>query len=304
MHPHLSGHPRSTEDRNPATEDIDTLPTLDMVRLINDQDAQVAAAVAAELPRVAQAIDQIADRMRAGGRLVYIGAGTSGRLGTLDASECPPTFGLSPDVVVALIAGGERAITRSIEGAEDDAEAGAHDVAGLNVGEHDSLVGIAASGRTPYVLGGMAEARRRGALVISVGCNRPSAMEELAHIGIAVLVGPEVLTGSTRLKAGSAQKMVLNMLSTGAMIRLGKTLGNLMVNVQPTNSKLQARARRIVEQACELDSKEAAGLLDACGGQVAVAIVSARAGVPPDEARRRLQAAGSVRAALDLGRES
>ncbi len=286
--------PTLTESRNPATEAIDSLPTLELVRLINNEDARVPAAVSVELASIAAAVDAIAARMRLGGRLVYLGAGTSGRLGVLDAAECPPTFNISRDTVVALIAGGERAITHSSEGAEDDPEAGARDVAGMSVGERDSLVGIAASGRTPYVLGGMAEAGRRGALVVSLACNRPSPMEQLADIGIAPLVGPEVITGSTRLKAGSAQKMVLNMLSTGVMIRLGKTFGNLMVNVQPTNSKLRARARRMVELACGLGPAEAAWALEASGGQVQVAIVSVLAGATPEEARHRLDAAGGV----------
>ena len=300
-----------TEARNPVTENIDELSTLEMVRLFNKEDTRVPEAVAAELPHIAEAIDRIADRMRpgpqspaGGGRLIYIGAGTSGRLGVLDASECPPTFGVRPDLVLALIAGGEGAIRHSIEGAEDDAEAGARDVAALNVSERDSVVGIAASGRTPYVTGGMAEARRRRALVVSLACNRPSPMEAVADVSIAPLVGPEVIAGSTRLKAGTAQKLVLNMISTGVMIRLGKTFGNLMVNVQPTNAKLQARARRVVEQACGLAPEEAEAQLESCGGEVKTAIVSALAGVTPVEARRRLDAAGGVmRRALrpDLG---
>ncbi len=287
-----------TEARNPATENIDTLPTLDMVRLINTEDARAPQAVAAELPHIAEAIDRIVERMQLGGRLIYIGAGTSGRLAVLDAAECPPTFSTPPEMVIGVIAGGERALTHSIEGAEDDANAGARDVAALNVTERDSVVGIAASGRTPYVIGGMTEARARRALVVSLTCNRPSPMQDLADVRIAPLTGPEVLTGSTRLKAGTAQKLVLNMLSTGVMIRLGKTYGNLMVNVQPTNIKLQARARRIVEQACNISAEQAAAALLACGS-VQVAIVSTLAGVTPDEARKRLDAAGGViRAAL------
>ncbi len=294
-----------TEARNPATNHIDTLPTLEMVRLINAEDARVAPAVTAELPAIAQAIDRIAERMRAGGRLIYIGAGTSGRLGVLDAAECPPTFSVPADRVVGLIAGGRRALYESVEGAEDDPDAGARDVAELGVGPADSVVGIAASGRTPYVLGGLAEARRRGALVIGLACNRPCPLEELADIMIAPLVGPEVITGSTRLKAGTAQKMVLNMLSTGVMIRLGKTFGNLMVDVQPTNSKLRARARRIVASACNLPADEAAALLERCGGEVKTAIVCALLGVTADEARQRLAAAGGViRQAIGLKPET
>jgi N-acetylmuramic acid 6-phosphate etherase len=290
----ISDQQSLTEARNPATENIDTLSTLDMVRLINAEDARVPEAIAAELPYIAEAIDRIAERMQNGGRLIYVGAGTSGRLGVLDASECPPTFSTPPELVIGVIAGGERTITQAIEGAEDDAEAGARDVAELNVTERDSVVGIAASGRTPYVIGGMTEARKRRALVVSLTCNHPSPMEELADVSIAPITGPEVLTGSTRLKAGTAQKLVLNMISTGVMIRLGNTFSNLMVNVQPTNAKLQARARRIVEQACSVTAHEAAAVLEACDGQVPVAIVSKLAGVTPDEARRRLDGTGGV----------
>jgi len=265
-----------------------------MVRQINAEDARVAGAVAVELPAIAQAIDAIAARMRAGGRLIYIGAGTSGRLGVLDASECPPTFSTPPEQVVGIIAGGSYALTHAVEGAEDDHDAGAHDVAALEVDARDSVVGIAASGRTPYVLGGMAAARGRGALVISVACAAPSPMAEAADIAIAPVTGPEVITGSTRLKAGTAQKLVLNMLSTGVMIRLGKTFGNLMVDVQPTNRKLQARARRIVAEACGLPFEQAADLLQACDGQVKVAIVAHLAGLTPEMARQRLAEAGGV----------
>ena len=288
-----------TESRNPATENIDTLSTLDMVRLMNREDARVAVAVSAELRHIADAIDRIGERMQSGGRLIYLGAGTSGRLGVLDAAEIPPTFNVAADRVVALIAGGEDAITRSIEGAEDNADAGARNVASLNVAEKDAVIGIAASGGTPYVLGGMAEARRRGAFVVSVACNRPSPMEDQAHLIIAPVVGPEAITGSTRLKAGTAEKMVLNLISTGVMVRLGKTFGNLMVDVQPTNSKLRTRARRIVETACNVSAAEAEELLVQCGGEVKTAIVTRLAHVTPDKARQRLaQAKGSVRAVL------
>jgi N-acetylmuramic acid 6-phosphate etherase len=238
--------------------------------------------------------------MRSGGRLIYLGAGTSGRLGALDASEIAPTFNIPPSRVVAVIAGGQEALVRSIEGAEDNPQAGEQAIAALGVSTQDSLVGLAASGRTPYTLGGMAEARRRGALVISVACNHPSPMADLAELHIAPLTGPEAISGSTRLKAGSAQKMVLNMLSTGVMVRLGKTYGNLMVDLQPTNAKLRERARRIVEQACGLAAPEAAVLLDACEGEVKVAIVACLAKVTPQDARRRLaSAAGFVRLALE-----
>jgi N-acetylmuramic acid 6-phosphate etherase len=290
-----------TEQANPFTRNIDIVPTIEMVRLINQEDARVAAAVAIELEHIARAIDAIADRMKRGGRLIYVGAGTSGRLGVLDASECPPTFSTPPELVVALLAGGKRAITDAVEGAEDDAEAGAKQIAALNVTETDSVVGVAASGGTPYVLGGIAEARKRGALTVSVACNRPSKLEEAVEIGIAPLVGPEVIAGSTRLKAGTAQKLVLNMLSTGAMIKLGKTFGNLMVDVQPTNVKLRDRARNIVAQACGISTERAAQILEACAGEVKTAIVAELAGVSPEIARQRLeQAGGLVREALAL----
>jgi len=293
-----------TEARNPASEQIDVLDTLDMVRLMNAEDRGVADAVAEQLPAVARAIDLIAERMRAGGRLIYVGAGTSGRLGALDAAEAPPTFGVPPGVVIALQAGGNEALTKAVEGAEDDAEAGARELAALNVDARDSVVGIAASGRTPYVLGALAEAKRRGALVLGLACVRPSPIEPLADVMIAPIVGPEVITGSTRLKAGTAQKMVLNMLSTGVMIRLGKTFGNLMVDVQPTNTKLRERARRIVQEACApagepIGADEAAAALEASGGEVKTAIVSLLLGVDAEAARRRLaESGGSVRAAL------
>jgi N-acetylmuramic acid 6-phosphate etherase len=290
---------RLTETINPRTRDIDRVPTLEMVRLIADEDARVAPAVAAEAENITRAIDAIAERLRRGGRLIYIGAGTSGRLGVLDAAEIPPTFGVPPGQVLALIAGGARAITESIEGAEDDADGGAREIARVNVASDDAVVGIAASGATPYVIGGMQAAKRRGAFVAGVACNRPTPMEEIADVMIAPLVGPEVIAGSTRLKAGSAQKMVLNMLSTGAMIRLGKTFGNLMVDVQATNTKLRERARRIVETACDLSPEQAAALLARCNGEVKTAIVVALARVSPDQARQRLRAAnGFVRGAV------
>jgi N-acetylmuramic acid 6-phosphate etherase len=288
-----------TEARNPATACIDTVSTLEMVRLINAEDSTVPAAVAAELEHIAAAIDAIAARMAQGGRLIYAGAGTSGRLAVLDAAECPPTFGVAPEQVLALIAGGERAIRHAVEGAEDDQAAGARDLAAQQATALDSVVGVAASGRTPYVLGGMAEARRRGCLVVSLACHHPSPMAEQADIWIAPVTGPEALTGSTRLKAGTAQKLVLNMLSTGVMVRLGKTFGNLMVDVQTSNAKLRDRARRIVELACDLSPEAAETVLAACDHEVKTAIVAQLAGLSPEEARQRLaHAHGVVRAAL------
>jgi len=289
----------TTETRNPETVDIDRVPTLELVRLINAEDAKVAAAVGQVLPQIAAAIDGIADRMREGGRLIYLGAGTSGRLGVLDASECPPTFNTPPERVVGVIAGGRAALTEAIEGAEDDRNAGARDIAALGVGPRDAVVGIASSGSTPYVLGGMAEARDRGAFVVGLTCNAAAPLKVLADVTIAAVVGPEVIAGSTRLKAGTAQKMVLNMLSTGAMVRLGKTFSNLMVDVRATNTKLRARSRRIVAQACGMGEDEAGKILGVCDGEVKTAIVAVLKGVTPDVARQQLaDHGGRVREAL------
>jgi N-acetylmuramic acid 6-phosphate etherase len=272
-----------TESRNPLTEHIDELPTLEMLRLINNEDAKVAQAVAAELPNIARAVDAIAQRFAAGGRLFYIGAGTSGRLGVLDASECPPTFSVPPTLVQGLIAGGDSALRKSSEQSEDSPEQGAADLAAANFTGSasgktfpDTLVGIAASGRTPYVLGALAHAKKLGALTIALTCVPNSQMAALADIAITPLTGPEVLTGSTRLKAGTATKLVLNMLSTGIMIKTGAVYGNLMVNVQPTNAKLIDRAQRIIIAATGLEGPEArstAAALLKKSGSVKTAIV-------------------------------
>jgi N-acetylmuramic acid 6-phosphate etherase len=288
-----------TEKRNPRTTDIDILSTLDMLALINAEDHKVAQVVQAELGSIASAVDAITTRMQRGGRLIYMGAGTSGRLGALDASECPPTFGTPPELVVGLIAGGPAALTEAVEGAEDNHDGGVAEIAELDVNENDSVVSIAASGRTPYAIGGLQEAKRRGALTVSVACNHPSPLGKLADIAITLPVGPEVVTGSTRLKAGTAQKMVLNMISTAVMIRLGKTYSNLMVDVQPTNAKLRQRARRIVSEATGLGLDQAGELLQACAGEVKTTIVAVLAGVSPDEARKRLNMSGGyIRRAL------
>jgi N-acetylmuramic acid 6-phosphate etherase len=288
-----------TEERNPLTRDIDTLPTLDMLTLINAEDEKVALAVRDELPNIAAAVDAITARMQRGGRLIYIGAGTSGRLGVLDASECPPTFGTLPELIVGLIAGGSAALTEAVEGAEDDRQGGAAEIAELDVNENDCVIGIAASGRTPYAIGGLQEAKKRSALTISIVCNRPSPLEKLAEIGITPVVGPEVISGSTRLKAGTAQKLVLNMISTAVMIRLGKTYTNLMVDVQPTNAKLRQRARRIVAEATGLDLQRSTEILSSCKGEVKTAIVAVLAGISPELARIRLQETGGyVRKAI------
>ena len=294
--------PLATEGINPASAGIDTLNPLEIAQLMNQADAGVAAAVARQLPQIADAIAAIAARLAAGGRLIYLGAGTSGRLGVLDAAECPPTFSTPPGLVVGWIAGGPGALTNSIEGAEDDPERGRADARHVQLGSGDALVGIAASGRTPYVRGALQYAQEVGALTVALACNADPVIGQYADITIAVETGPEVISGSTRLKAGTAQKMVLNMLSTGTMVLLGKTYGNLMVDVQPTNAKLRRRAVRIVETATGLATPDAARLLAACGDETKTAIVAALSGVPPEEARVRLaRAGGVVRRALELG---
>jgi N-acetylmuramic acid 6-phosphate etherase len=259
---------------------------------MNDEDAGVIAAVRAESRSIATAVEWAAERFRRGGRLVYVGAGTSGRLGVLDASECPPTFSTPPEMVVGLIAGGPRALTRSIEDAEDKPEQGAADLAGLGVGADDLVVGVATSGRTPYVLGAVREARRRGAATVGLACNRPSLLGAEVDLEIAVLVGPEVVAGSTRLKAGTATKMVLNMITTGAMILIGKTLGNRMIDFTPVNEKLRIRARRVLRELAGVDDGRAGELLAASGGRVKVALVSALTGSGPEEAEALLAAHG------------
>lgn len=301
---HLPTHTEGllTEAVNPATIDIDTLVSLEIVRLINQEDAKVASAVAAELDAIALAVEVIVERMGRGGRLIYVGAGTSGRLGVLDAAECPPTFNIPPGQVVALIAGGPGAMLRSAETAEDNEGQGRTDVTGLEVGPDDVVVGITASGRTPYVLGAVAEARERGAFTVGLACNRPSPLGQAADLEIAILVGPEVIAGSTRMKAGTSQKMVLNMLSTASMIRLGKTYGNLMVDMQATNAKLRGRALRVVTLATGLGQEEAGELLERCAGETKTAIVAALARISPEEARRRVAVAGgAVKRAIENG---
>jgi N-acetylmuramic acid 6-phosphate etherase len=286
-----------TEARNPATEDLDELSTLDMLRVINDEDATVAGAVRAELPEIARAVDAIAERFQRGGRLFYIGAGTSGRLGVLDASECPPTFSVSPELVQGYIAGGDRALRLSSEHSEDSRELGAHDLAAAGFaaeGKPDTLVGIAASGRTPYVLGAMEYAKGRGALTIGLSCVPGSALARAAEIAITPATGAEVLTGSTRLKAGTATKLVLNMLSTGVMVKTGATFGNLMVNVRPTNAKLVDRAERIIAAATGCDRATAAKLLEDSGQEVKVAILMQRRSLDAAAARAKLEGAGGI----------
>jgi N-acetylmuramic acid 6-phosphate etherase len=289
-----------TEKVNPATAEIDRMSPLEIARVINAEDAKVALAIKQVLPQIATAIEAITARLRRGGRLIYVGAGTSGRLGALDAFECPPTFNIPQEMVLACIAGGSQALGQAHEDLEDSAEAGQSDMEKLGVFEADAVVGITASGRTPYVRGAIACAKERGALTIGLTCNANTPLEQEVEIIITPLVGPEVISGSTRLKAGTAQKMVLNMLSTGTMILLGKTFGNLMVDVQATNNKLQQRALSIVRQATGLDEDAARTLLKTSGGEVKTAILLARTNIPPEQARERLAAHGYVlRAALE-----
>lgn len=291
-----------TEERNERTASIDALSTIDMIRLINDEDKKVALAVEKEAEHIAAAVDVIAAQLEAGGRLIYCGCGTSGRLGVLDAVECPPTYSTDPDMVVGLIAGGYNAMFRAVEGAEDDASLGGKDLREIGFCPGDVLVGIAASGRTPYVLGAMAYARSVGARVVGVTCCPGSPVTEAAEIAIAPAPGPEVVTGSTRMKSGTAQKMVLNMLSTGAMIKLGKVYGNLMVDVKPSNEKLVCRCRRIVCAAAEVDEEAARAALERCGYRPKTAIVMLRLGVDAEQARELLERSGGrVAAALAAG---
>lgn len=292
-----------TEQRNPASQDIDQLSTVDLLRVINREDAKVAAAVETALPSIAEALDLIAARMAAGGRLFYTGAGTSGRLGVLDASECPPTYNVPPDLVTGFIAGGDGALRRSIEGAEDSPEQGAADLVAYGCRAGDVLVGIAASGRTPYVVGALEKARSLGASTVALSCTSPAVISRYADVAIEVLCGPEVITGSTRMKAGTATKLVLNMLSTGAMVRLGHVYGNLMLNVQQTNEKLRHRAVRIVEQALGISNEQARQALDAAGGEVKTAITMHLLGLDLETARGLLQGQqGNLRRAVDAGR--
>ncbi len=281
-----------TEESNPDSERLDAMSPLEIVRLMNRQDHLVVEAVEAMQEVIARCIERIAERLSKGGRLVYIGAGTSGRLGVLDASECPPTFRTDPAMVVGVIAGGRDALTRAIEGAEDSTEQGASDLNALNLGAADVVVGIATSGRTPYVLGALHWARQQGACTIGIACNRESPMEPLVDEMVVLDVGPEILSGSTRLKSGTATKMVLNMFTTASMVQLGKTFGHWMVDLKPSNQKLRARSIRMIQQLGAVDSEKAEELLDRCDGEVKTAIVAARANLSPEMARRRLKDAG------------
>jgi len=289
----------TTEQNNPDSIAIDQMEPIEIARLMNLEDHKVLQAVDKVLPAIAQAIQTVTQRIVNGGRLIYIGAGTSGRLGVLDASECPPTFNTPPSLVVGLIAGGQRALTTAIEGAEDNAQAGAEDLRGVNLSPSDVVCGIATSGRTPYVLGALTYARTIQAATIGVTCNEVSELSTVCDILIAPVVGPEILSGSTRLKAGTATKLVLNMISTGTMIRIGKTYGNWMVDLRATNVKLKDRSIRIVSGITGLGRNESELLLAACDGEVKTAIVSHTLGISKQAAQERLlESGGRLRSAL------
>ncbi|MCT4780531.1 MULTISPECIES: N-acetylmuramic acid 6-phosphate etherase [Exiguobacterium] len=289
----------ATERRNEKTMRLDDMSVEDILMVMNAEDQTVAAVIQQEIPVIKQVIDRVIQSFQAGGRLIYIGAGTSGRLGVLDAAECVPTFGVSPDMVVGLIAGGERALIKAVEGAEDSKTLAVEDLQALQLTANDTVIGIAASGRTPYVIGGLDYAREVGATTAALSCNKQAAISEHADFRIEVETGPEVLTGSTRLKAGTAQKLVLNMISTAAMIGVGKVYQNLMVDVQSTNEKLEIRAKRMIVEATGVDLETAARYFTSANGHVKTAIVMILADVSYTEAVERLQRAhGFVRDAL------
>ncbi|HCL6630162.1 TPA: N-acetylmuramic acid 6-phosphate etherase [Citrobacter amalonaticus] len=288
-----------SETRNPQTMDLDALSTLELVHRFNQQDTLVAEAVKATLPDVASAVDAAAEALKSGGRIIYTGAGTSGRLGVLDASECPPTFGVPHGLVVGLIAGGPGALLKAVEGAEDNAQLGEDDLIALNLAPQDLVVGLAASGRTPYVIGGLKYARKTGCTTVAISCNPDSPIAREADIAISPVVGPEALTGSTRLKSGTAQKLVLNMISTGAMVKFGKVYQNLMVDMKATNIKLMDRACRMVVEATGIARAEAQTLLKQTDFDVKPAILMALSGLNADAAREKLAThQGFLRAAL------
>jgi N-acetylmuramic acid 6-phosphate etherase len=294
-----------TEQENPRTRGLSELPTEEIVLLMNDEDARVAEAVRLVLPDVARVVDAVVERLRAGGRLFYVGTGTSGRLGVLDASECPPTFGVEPETVQGIIAGGYEALYRAVEASEDDRDAGARDAEARGVNGSDALVGLAASGRTPYTIGAVDFARRAGAFTAAVTCAPGSPITSAAEVSIVPVVGPEAVAGSTRLKAGTAQKMVLNMISTAAMTRLGYVTGNRMTNMRARNSKLHARSLRILAAESGLEEGAAAEALERAGGDLRVALVMSKTGRTNEEARDALEHADWVvaRAVEELSRE-
>ncbi|EQM52863.1 N-acetylmuramic acid-6-phosphate etherase [Lactiplantibacillus plantarum EGD-AQ4] len=289
----------TTESRNPASNHLDEMSVLAIARLMNQEDAKVSQSITPQLPQIAAAIDLIVKGFKAGGRLIYMGAGTSGRLGVLDAAECVPTFGTDPSMVQGLIAGGAQAMTVAVEGAEDDFKLGGQDLKALKLTANDAVVGLAASGRTPYVIGALDYAHEIGAATISLACNASALISQHAQVAIEVTPGPEVLSGSTRLKAGTAEKMVLNMLSTISMVKIGKVYHNLMVDVKPTNEKLVIRAKHMIELATGVSADEASELFTAANQNVKTAIVMNLANISVTEAEQRLQRAhGVVRDAL------
>ncbi|MBZ5631640.1 MAG: N-acetylmuramic acid 6-phosphate etherase [Acidobacteriia bacterium] len=288
-----------TEQTNPDSGNLDDLSTVKLLEIMNAADAHVAAAVALEIPRIAAASLAIVTALESGGSLVYVGAGTSGRLGVLDAAECPPTFGVRADLVRGIMAGGEHALAHSLEGVEDDPAAGARDLEAAGFGPGDVLVGISASGRTPYVLGAVRKARELGAVTCGISCVQDSELSRAVQYPIEPVPGPEILTGSTRLRAGTATKLILNMISTAVMVKLGHVYGNLMVNVQPTNRKLEDRARRIIQEATGVTYEQAAELLDRAGRSVRVAIIMQKKGLSREVAETLLaNAKGRIREAL------
>jgi N-acetylmuramic acid 6-phosphate etherase len=290
---------RITEERNAASKNLDRMSALEIVRLMNCEDAKVAGAVGRVIPAIARAVEKIVERLKNGGRLIYVGAGSSGRIGVLDASECPPTFGVSPNLVRAVIAGGKAAVTRSVEGAEDRAQDAPRDLRKLHLAPADSVVGIAASGATPYVLGAISYAKKRGALTIGIAANRLSPLARAATIAIAPEVGPEVLAGSTRLKAGTSQKMVLNMLSTAVMVRLGHAYDNLMIDMGEANEKLRERAQWILQEASGKSVSAVTRALRQTGHDLRLALILLKRGVSAAQARRILkQSNGNLRRAL------
>ena len=289
----------TTETRNRDTMNLDTMTPLEVVTAMNREDAKVPQAIAPVLPQIAQAVTWAIDSLKRGGRVVYMGAGTSGRLGVLDAVECPPTFGVSPDRIVGLIAGGEKAFVKAVEGAEDSRELGKGDLVALNITPADLIIGIAASGRTPYVLGGLDYAREVGCKTVAISCNAGCPIGKAADLAIEAVVGPEVLTGSTRLKAGTAQKLILNMISTASMVGTGKAYQNLMVDVMQTNEKLRVRAEKIVMEATGVDSETAAAAIAKASGSTKTAITMILADCDVEEAEKRLEKAGGrVREAI------
>jgi N-acetylmuramic acid 6-phosphate etherase len=290
----------TTEDQNPASVDLDTKSALEIARIINLEDAGVAAAVERALPQIARAIDAVGEAIANGGRLIYVGAGTSGRIAALDAAECPPTFDTDPETVQFIMAGGVDALWNPFEPAEDSAESGHREMARRKPGPQDVVAGIAASGRTPFTLAAVEFARKKGAKTIALTCNHDTPLGHAAEIEIVVEVGPEVLAGSTRMKAGTAQKMICNMITTGAMARAGYVYGNLMVNVHPKNEKLVARAVSILESAAQTDHQRAASALKESGNSVPVALIMLKAGVSKADAQRHLElAGGNVRHAIE-----